>query len=207
MTVASLLLFAGTEFVLSLTPGPAVLLVMSQGLRAGVKACFLGALGIIAGNAVYFTVSALGLGALIMTSAVLFYVIKWAGAAYLIYLGVRMIRESLPTQCQTPSEMEVSRHRWFRQGLLTQLANPKAIVYFTALLPQFIDPQSAPALQLVVLGVTSVFIEFPMLVGYGVLAHQGGHLLRHGRAARWIDWLAGTCLIGAGIKLAFVRRA
>jgi homoserine/homoserine lactone efflux protein len=207
MTPASLLLFAGTEFVLSLTPGPAVLLVMSQGLRGGARASLLGALGIIAGNAIYFTVSALGLGALIMASAVLFYAIKWAGAAYLIYLGAKMIRESLRARAQTPSETMVSRHQWFRQGLLTQLANPKAIVFFTALLPQFIDPQSEPALQLVVLGLTSVCIEFPILVGYGVLAHQGGHLLRHGRAAPWIDRLAGTFLIGAGIKLAFVRRA
>jgi homoserine/homoserine lactone efflux protein len=207
MTLASLLLFAGTEFVLSLTPGPAVLLVMSQGLRAGARASFLGTLGIIAGNAVYFTVSALGLGALIMTSAVLFGAIKWAGAAYLIYLGVKLVRESRYATCQVPSEMVVSRHRLFRQGLLTQLANPKAIVYFTALLPQFIDPESGLALQLVVLGATSVLIEFPILVGYGVLAHHGGHLLRHGRAARWIDRLAGTLLIGAGIKLAFVRRA
>jgi homoserine/homoserine lactone efflux protein len=103
--------------------------------------------------------------------------------------------------------MVVSHHRLFRQGLLTQLANPKAIVYFTALLPQFIDPESGLALQLVVLGATSVLIEFPILVGYGVLAHHGGHLLRHGRAARWIDRLAGTLLIGAGIRLAFVRRA
>jgi homoserine/homoserine lactone efflux protein len=207
MTLASLLLFAGTEFVLSLTPGPAVLLVMSQGLRAGARASFLGTLGIITGNAVYFTVSALGLGALIMTSAVLFGAIKWAGAAYLIYLGVKLVRESRYATCQAPSEMVVSRHRLFRQGLLTQLANPKAIVYFTALLPQFIDPESGLALQLVVLGATSVLIEFPILVGYGVLAHHGGHLLRHGRAARWIDRLAGTLLIGAGIKLAFVRRA
>jgi homoserine/homoserine lactone efflux protein len=207
MTFASLLLFAGTEFVLSLTPGPAVLLVMSQGLRVGAKASFLGALGIIAGNAIYFAVSALGLGALIMTSAVLFYAIKWAGAAYLIYLGVNLIRASRRARCQMPSEMTVLRHRWFRQGLLTQLANPKAIVYFTALLPQFIDPQSGPALQLVVLGVTSVLIELPILVAYGVLAHQGGQLLRHRRAARWMDRLAGTFLIGAGVKLALVKRA
>jgi len=94
MAPASLLLFAGTEFVLSLTPGAAVLLVMSQGLRGGAKASLLGALGIIDGNAICFTVSALGLGALIMTSAVLLYAIKWAGAAYLIYLGAKMIRES-----------------------------------------------------------------------------------------------------------------
>jgi len=205
--IASLLLFAGTEFVLSLTPGPAVLLVISQGLRAGAKASLLGTLGIIAGNAIYFTVSALGLGALLMTSAVLFYAIKWVGAAYLITLGAKMIRESLQARFQAPSErVGEARHRWFRQGLLTQLANPKAIVFFTALLPQFIDPQSGPALQLLVLGVISVFVEFPILVGYGVLAHQGGHWLRHGRAAQWIDRLAGAFLIGAGIRLVLVRR-
>jgi homoserine/homoserine lactone efflux protein len=207
MTLASLLLFAGTEFALSLTPGPAVLLVMSQGLRAGARASLLGALGIITGNAIYFTVSALGLGTLLMTSSVLFYAIKWAGAVYLIYLGAKLIRASQWGRSQTPSETVVARSRSFRQGLLTQLANPKAIVFFTALLPQFIDPHSGAAFQLFVLGTTSVLIEFPILVVYGLLAHQGGHWLRHGRAVRWIDRLAGACLIGAGVKLALVRQS
>jgi threonine/homoserine/homoserine lactone efflux protein len=83
----SLVLFASTEFLLSLSPGPAVLLVMSQALRSGAKASLLGALGIITGNAVYFAISALGLGAILIASDVLFYLIKWTGATYLVYLG------------------------------------------------------------------------------------------------------------------------
>jgi homoserine/homoserine lactone efflux protein len=208
MSLTSLLVFASTEFFLSLSPGPAVLLVMSQALRFGAKASLLGALGIITGNAVYFAVSALGLGAILMASEVLFYLIKWTGATYLVYLGGKMLYGSLGMQ-PTMSHGAVSgvtQSRLFRQGLLTQLANPKAILFFTAILPQFINPQASASLQFSLLGITSIVIEFPVLVLYGWLAHTGGHLIRQRRYGQWIDRCAGTFLIGAGVKLAFTRR-
>src|SRR5262247_3297426 len=162
MLLTSLVLFASTEFVLSLSPGPAVLLVMSQALRCGAKASLLGALGIITGNAIYFAVSAIGLGAILIASDVLFYLIKWTGASYLVYLGGKMLYDSLGRQ-STMSDgavAGVAQSRLFRQGLLTQLANPKAILFFTAILPQFINPQASASLQFVLLGLTSMVIEF-----------------------------------------------
>jgi homoserine/homoserine lactone efflux protein len=208
MSLPLLLLFAATEFVLSLSPGPAVLLVVSQGMRFGARASVLGTLGVITGNALYFAVSALGLGAVLMTSEVLFYSIKWAGAAYLIYLGVGLIRDTLGARTLgATTEFAASHSRLFRQCLLTQLGNPKAILFFTALLPQFIDSQGSLWVQCLLLATTSIAIELPILVGYGWLAHVGGHFIRQGRYGRWLDRLAGTFLIAAGIKLALVRRA
>lgn len=91
MSIRLLFLFAVTEFLLCLTPGPAVLLVVSQGLKNGFKSSRKGILGILVGNAIYFVLSALGLGALLMSSATLFQAIKWAGAAYLVFIGLRML--------------------------------------------------------------------------------------------------------------------
>jgi len=208
MLLTSLVLFASTEFLLSLSPGPAVLLVMSQALRSGAKASLLGALGVITGNALYFAVSALGLGAILIASEVLFYLIKWTGATYLVYLGGKMLYNSRGRQSTIShgAVAGVAQSPLFRQGLWTQLANPKAILFFTAILPQFINPQASASLQLALLGMTSIVIELPVLVMYGWLAHTGGHVIRQGRYGQWIDRCAGTCLIGAGVKLAFTRR-
>ena len=158
MSLTSLLLFASTEFFLSLSPGPAVLLVMAQALRSGAKASLLGALGIITGNAVYFAISALSLGAILIASDVLFYLIKWTGATYLVYLGGKMLHDSLGRQptMSYGAVSGVTQSHLFRQGLLTQLANPKAILFFTAILPQFINPQASASLQFSLLGLTSI---------------------------------------------------
>jgi homoserine/homoserine lactone efflux protein len=136
---------------------------MSQALCSGAKASLLGALGIITGNAVYFAVSALGLGAILIASEVLFDLIKWTGAMYLVYLGGKMLYDSLGSQ-STMSHGAISgvaQSHLFRQGLLTQLANPKAILFFTAILPQLINPQASASLQFLFLGMTSIVIEFP----------------------------------------------
>ena len=117
MLITSILLFAATEFFLSLYPGPAVLLVVSQAVRSGIKASLLGTIGVLTGNVIYFTISALGLGAILVTSEMLFLLIKWTGAVYLIYLGIRMIRSTLVvTQVKPPQVViSVSHQKFFRQ--------------------------------------------------------------------------------------------
>jgi homoserine/homoserine lactone efflux protein len=138
----------------------------------------------------------------------LFYLIKWSGATYLVYLGGKMLYDSLGKQppMSQGAVAEVTQSHLFRQGLLTQLANPKAILFFTAMLPQFINPQASASVQFALLGLTSIVIEFPVLVLYGWLAHTGGYVIRQGRYGQWIDRCAGIFLIGAGVKLAFTRR-
>lgn len=208
MTVTAFLLFAATEFFLSLSPGPAVLLVVSQGIRGGFRSSIAGTLGILVGNAIYFVLSALGIGAILLTSQTLFLVIKWCGAAYLVFLGAQLLYNSFQRTADQHDEKSLTlpRAQLFRQGLLMQLANPQAILYFVAILPQFMDMRSAPVPQLLVLGFISVFIEFPILLVYGWLAEKGGAWLKRGRFAQWIDRVGGAFLIGAGVKLALTKQ-
>lgn len=199
--IAHLLLFAATELLLSMTPGPAVLLVISQGIRRGYASSQRGAAGILAGNAIYFALSAMGLGALLIASKRVFDVLQILGAAYLILIGLRMLIR--PAKLEEQSVQEVGSSGSFLQGLLTQLSNPKAIVFFTALLPQFIDPARPIAMQLLILGVISIVVELPVLLLYGYAADRGR--ARYGKHARLFERLAGACLLGAGAKLASMR--
>lgn len=200
MSPSHLLLFAATELLLSMTPGPAVLLVVSLGMRRGFASSRRGAIGILAGNAVYFALSGAGLGALLIASKRVFDVLQIAGAAYLVFIGLKMIvRPSDPDAAATTNVRESS----FLQGLVTQLANPKAIVFFTALLPQFIDPTQPMTIQFLVLGVISIVVELPVLFAYGYAADRGR--AAYGKHARLVERLSGACLVAAGAKLAASR--
>jgi homoserine/homoserine lactone efflux protein len=206
MSATVLLWFMLTEFSLSLSPGPAVLLVISQGINHGARSSVRGSLGILTGSAIYFAISAVGLGAVLIESESVFTAIRWAGAAYLVVLGLRMMLAAKAAKSQSQAELPPPGHRLFVQGLLTQLANPKALIFFTALLPQFIDPTGPVALQCAILGVTSILVEFPVLVGYGWAADRGNKIVKDGRWSRWLDRLAGAFLISIGLRLALERR-
>jgi homoserine/homoserine lactone efflux protein len=196
-----LLLFAATELLLSATPGPAVLLIVSQGIRRGYRSSTRGAAGILTGNAIYFALSAAGLGALLIASKRVFDVLQIAGAAYLVLIGLKMLIK--PGRVDPDAIEETGNAGSFVQGLLTQLSNPKAIVFFTALLPQFIDPTRPIAIQFLILGVISIVVELPVLLLYGYAADRGR--ARYGKHAPLFERLAGTCLIAAGAKLAAMR--
>lgn len=184
-----------------MTPGPAVLLVVSQGIRRGFRSSTRGAAGILTGNAIYFALSAAGLGALLLASKRVFDILQIAGAAYLALLGLKMLIKPSRVESQVPEE--VGHAGSFVQGLVTQLANPKAIIFFTALLPQFVDPTRPVAMQLVILGVISILVELPVLLLYGFAADRGR--ARYGKHAPLFERLAGACLIAAGAKLAAMR--
>jgi len=200
-------LFVGLETVLCLTPGPAVLFVISSGLRAGARWSIASILGILAANAAYFLLSATGVGAVLAASYNLFFAIKWIGAAYLIFVGLRALfaRESMVAP---PDQAEHSpAHHLFRDGFILQASNPKAIVFFSAVLPQFIDPHGSILTQVAILCVTSNVIEFFVLWGYAAAAGRASALARQPRFANWTNRIAGVLLIGAGAGLATLRRA
>jgi len=200
-------LFAATGLVLDLTPGPAVLFVLSSALRLGAKQGIPAILAILAANSLYFALSATGIGALLVSSYRIFFAAKWLGATYLVYLGARAIlghHSVVPAEEHTA--IPTGAWRLFADGLVLQLSNPKAIIFFSAILPQFMDPRHALLPQIVVLGVTSTICEFMVLSGYGVAAARASLLARQPRYAKWTNRIAGGLLIGAGAGLAALRR-
>jgi homoserine/homoserine lactone efflux protein len=207
MSFEAWLLFAVTETLLCLSPGPAVMMIIATGLKRGAGMSIFSNLGILAGNTIYFILSATSLGALMMASYEIFFYIKWVGAAYLIYLGVMAWLEKdsildVPEQAKT----EAGGGRLFLSALVLQLANPKTLLFFAALLPQFIDPTKSVAWQIFIMGVTSVVLEFFILLAYGSLAGRASVLARQPRYSRIINKFCGGLLIGAGVGLATLRK-
>jgi homoserine/homoserine lactone efflux protein len=201
-------LFAVTETALCFTPGPAVLLVLSQGLARGTASSIWSNLGILAGNTMYFFLSATGLGAALLASYELFSVIRWVGAAYLIWLGITAFVGTSPVfSVSRAHDAPARRGRIFMNGFVLQASNPKALVFFTALLPQFIDPHASVLTQVTILAVTSVLIEFFVLLAYGAMAGRLTELAKRPRFARLANRIAGSMLISAGIGMARLRRA
>lgn len=206
MTIEAWALFCLTELLLCLNPGPSALLVISLGLTRGQSAGVLATVGVLAANAVYFTLSASGLVAVHSLSAEAFLAIKWVGAAYLIWLGARMILRSFRVQDAGRFwSAGVSVRRSFWQGFVTQGANPNLLVYFTAILPQFVDPARPLAGQVAILACSSFVIEFTVLSLYSALAFRAGR--RATRRFRLVaERLGGGLLVAAGAGLASLRR-
>jgi homoserine/homoserine lactone efflux protein len=202
------LLFAVTETVLCFTPGPAVLLVLAQGLARGTASSIWANLGILAGNTLYFVLSATSLGALLVASYELFALIRWGGAAYLIWLGVTTFFGRSSMLSVAPADVTVrSRGQIFVNGFVLQAANPKALVFFTALLPQFIDPRGGVVAQVAILAVTSVVIEFLVLLAYGALAGRLTSWAARPRFRTLANRVAGSMLVTAGVGTPALRRA
>ena len=201
MTLRSWALFALTELVLSFSPGPAVLFVVGSALRHGAPTSLRSNLGILSANALYFALSAAGLGALLMASYAVFTALKWIGAAYLLWLGVRLWLPRRSRAESAPARAPSARHLYLRAAAL-QLANPKTLIFFGALLPQFVDPTRPVAAQFALLGATSIALEFLVLAFYGYAAGAAADRLRTPVWQRRIDLASGGCLIGAGLKLA-----
>lgn len=201
------LLFVMTEAVLSLTPGPAVLYVLSQAIRRGPAKSVWASWGILSANAAYFVLSATSLGALIVASYKLFFLIKWLGAAYLVYLGIgSFLGKSSVMSLPEAGADSRSGIRILRDGFFLQGANPKALLFFTAILPQFIDTRHNIAFQILVLGISSIVVEFAILFTYGQLAGRVLATARSPRFEKVTNRIAGSLLIGAGVGLARLRR-
>jgi homoserine/homoserine lactone efflux protein len=207
MTLKIWVLFVITEAVLDLTPGPAVLLVLSQAVRRGASKSVWASLGILSANAMYFVLSATSLGAIIASSYKLFQVIKWAGAAYLVYLGLKCFFSNASTLTLEDKRAEKSSSpRIWLDGFLLQAANPNSLLFFTAILPQFLDPHASIALQVLILGVTSITVEFFVLFAYGQLAGRAVTVFEDPRLSKTLDRVAGSLLIAAGLGLARLNR-
>ncbi len=214
MSVKIWLLFLVTETALSLSPGPAVFYTVAQGMRGAMRRTLPAAAGILSANAIYFFLSATSLGALIAASARFFVIVKWAGAAYLVYLAIKALLSSGSGQAVVlggnAASGEVDLKHVYLGALTLQLANPKALLFFLALLPQFVDPRQAVAPQMAILAATSMIPEFCILLGYGWLAHRAWRASARigvtGNMNRWLAWIEGAGLLGcAALVVEFNR--
>ena len=205
----SLLLFVGAGLLLNLTPGPDVLYIVSRALRSGTRAGIVAGIGITAGCFVHITAAAVGVSALMAASSTLFTALKWLGAAYLLWVGVRML---LSRPSKDPSALvragadaagPAGAKSVFLGGFWTNVLNPKVALFFLAFVPQFIAPDAGnKALAFVLLGLLFNLNAIPVNTGWAVAA---GWLARRGTVRHWmrvLDRVAGAMFIGFGIKLA-----
>ena len=191
-------LYLLTEAALSLSPGPAVMLVIAYGLTHGARRSLYAALGVLAANALYFAVSATALGAVLATSKAFFVAVKWLGALYLVYIGVSaLLGRPSPITASNTTVGDRSSRAIFVSGFTLQLANPKTLIFFVAILPQFVDPLLPLGAQMVWLAIGSIVPELLILGGYGYLASRAAHLAANPRYARMTDRVAGALVLCA----------
>jgi homoserine/homoserine lactone efflux protein len=191
-------LYLLTEAALSLSPGPAVMLVIAYGLTQGARRSLLAALGVLTANALYFAVSATALGAVLIASTPFFVTVKWLGALYLVYIGLSaLLGRPSPITASNLASRDQSPRSIFVSGLTLQLANPKTLIFFVAILPQFVDPSLPVGAQMVWLAIGSIVPELLILGGYGYLASRAAHLAQNPRYAQVTDRIAGALVLCA----------
>ena len=200
-------LFIGISWALIIAPGPDMFYVITRGMAHGRKAGMLSAIGVICGILVHTTAAALGLTLVIQSSVFAFLLVKYVGAAYLLFLGVKTFRDKSTFSLHSPTST-MNSLTLFWQGVLSNVLNPKIAIFFLAFLPQFVDKGgSHMALQMVILGLTFAIMGlcFLLVVGYSS-GTVGGWLTRRPHYAQYLQRLAGGILIGLGIRLALTER-
>jgi threonine/homoserine/homoserine lactone efflux protein len=206
MSLSLWLAYAATVFLISGTPGPNMLLTMTHGIHHGLSGTLSTMMGLLAGLAMVLSISLGGLGALLLTSAYVFDVIKYIGAAYLIYLGIRTWRTpdvDMSTEGRPDAAGPWAR---FRIGITVSLTNPKAILFGMAFFPQFIDRAQPIAMQAVILLTTFVVIETAWMFVYAGGGAKVAAWLKTRGHMRWFNRAAGSAFIGAGVLLGTFRR-
>ncbi|SEH06644.1 LysE family translocator [Candidatus Venteria ishoeyi] len=201
MNIELYLFFLITTVILIMVPGPAAITVATQGASHHSKNAFLCVLGVASADALFFLLSATGIASLIVASNLLFSIIKWFGVAYLIYLGASAIFSKAGAIKIDAPATKTSPAKAFSQGLIIQLSNPKALMYFSALLPQFIDPNKPIIFQIFLMGLTCFLAD---LLVYSLFNRIGAQLAKK-QMKSWIiniiNKAAGVMLITTGIKM------
>lgn len=207
ISLETLILFFMTTLVVVLSPGPAALAVTAEAASSGFKKSTLVILGIASANIVFFILSATGIITLIIASQALFSVIKWVGVAYLLYLGFSAIfSDSGPLSIQTSEKAENKAYKVFMRGFILEISNPKALLYFSALLPQFIDIHAAIIPQLIILCLITLVLDLVCYSLYGYLGFKSIGKFIKPIIIKTINRSAGVMLIFAGLKMASVGR-
>jgi threonine/homoserine/homoserine lactone efflux protein len=205
--IPTLLLFLAAAWAVILLPGPDILYVLSRSLGNGRRAGIISALGIGFGECVQTLLAVAGLAAILQASITAFLLVKALGAVYLVYLGIKTIRDKQAIAFSRAVN-SVEHRTVFWQGTLTNLLNPKAELFFVAFLPQFVNPLHGHAhLQILSLGLLFAVSDILFL---SLLAHSAGYLHtwlgRHPKALTYMRWGSGGILIGLGVRLAITER-
>ena len=193
--------------ILSLSPGPGVFSSISSGLHHGFRLGRWNGVGMQVANVLMVVVVAFGLGTILLASETLFTAVKWLGVAYLIYLGIatwraapRSFEEDGGDNAHTPREV-------FMRGFWVNATNPKGIIFFAAILPQFIDVAKPQLAQYAILAATTFAVDLVVMMGYTALAAKVLRLMRDPRQLRWVNRGIGGAFVAAGVALASLRRA
>ena len=204
MTFETWAAFAAATAVLLVIPGPTILLVVSYALGQGWRTALPTAAGVALGDFTAMTLSMLGVGALLATSATVFTALKWVGAAYLIWLGIKLFRAG-GTLDAKPREDAVSSLKMLGHAWLVTALNPKSITFFVAFLPQFLDPKADFWMQMLIFEATFVTLAAANAFGYALVASRARSVVKSPRALSIINKTGGTLLIGAGIATVAIR--
>ncbi|HUP32344.1 MAG TPA: LysE family translocator [Gaiellaceae bacterium] len=202
--MAELAAFFGIAILVIVTPGQDTALTIRNSLLGGRAAGVATAAGVAAGQACWTIAASIGLAALLVASEPVFVALKLAGAAYLVYLGLHALRQAIRPVARSVERADgvpLAPGRAFRQGLLSNLGNPKMAVFFTSLLPQF----GSSFWSLLVLGLVFCSLTFAWLAAYSFAVARAGDLLRRPRIRRSLDALTGTILVAFGLRLAAER--
>lgn len=208
----SLLTFAALSLVVVMTPGPTVLLALSNGSRFGIAPAMYGIFGAAISDGVLIGAAGLGLGTVLAASAFWFNVVKWIGVAYLIWIGLQMLHSSKSPGSMpagTNGQMERLNGRplaIFRKSFLVAATNPKGYLFFTAFLPQFLDLSEPLLLQYILLAVVFITVDVAVMAAYAGLGVKAMQFLSN-RGALWIDRVCGGLLVALGSALVFLRRS
>ncbi|MCK4838960.1 MAG: LysE family translocator [Desulfobulbaceae bacterium] len=204
MSLNFILLYTTTVFIASIIPGPSMLLALSHGMQFGVKRTIASAMGNVTVSFLQAFISIAGLGTILIASATTFQIVKIAGAAYLIYMGIGILLSSkmvITPNNNSQAQSEVSLRKMYLQAALVTAGNPKAIVFFTAIFPQFIDSNVAYLPQFCLLMSIGSLIAFSCFMLYAISGQKIVFLFSNAAVGKYINRIIGTTFIGAGIGL------
>jgi homoserine/homoserine lactone efflux protein len=205
MSITVWLTYFLATMILSITPGPGVFSSISSGLRHGFRLGLWNGVGMQAANALLVSIVAVGLGAILLASETLFSVVKWIGVAYLVYLGVVTWR-SRPRGFEE-DRTDHARTAWevFRRGFFVNITNPKGIIFFAAILPQFIDVHRPQPLQYAIFAATTFSVDLVVMMGYTALAVKVFRAMKEPAHLRWVNRTLGGAFVAAGLALVGFR--
>jgi threonine/homoserine/homoserine lactone efflux protein len=199
------LLFMAASFILLVTPGPAVLYIVTRSLSQGTAAGLVSALGLVVGGLVHVMAAVAGVSAILLTSDAAYGSLRWAGAAYLVYLGIRQLRGGAASGLEG-AVTRVTPWQIFRQGVAVNVLNPKPALFFMALLPQFVDPQRGAFGQMLALGLSFLTLALITDSTWAVAAGRAGRALDQPRYRVLRDRVTGVAYIGLGLVAALMGR-